>query len=91
MVLDFINKATKITLADNDPAFTETVHKVFPYSTRLMFSANVMRNTNEKLAEIRSLDTAISQRLSNNRSALQRSAIDDESFHVLYVLLRRSS
>ena len=29
MVLDFINKATKITLADNDPAFTETVHKVF--------------------------------------------------------------
>ena len=89
-VLDWISRTSKkqpeCVMADGDTAITAAILSTFPNATRMMCFTHVVRNTNERMAGIRALDPAISQRISNDIRSLQQGALDQE---VLYGLLQR--
>ena len=91
-LLKFIKKEAKIppvaVMADGCKAISSSCKEHFPESKRLMCWYHAMKKMKEKLGGVKSEDPTIANNILNDISTLQSGAPDEESFHVIFGLLR---
>ena len=75
-------------MADSCKAITSNCKEHFPELKRLMCWYHAMKKIKEKLGGVKSEDPTIAKNILNDISTLQSGAPDDESFHVIFGLLR---
>ena len=76
-------------MADGAKAITNSVKRILPDSERLMCFFHVMKNVKEKLSKVKKASIDVYNSLMDDIHVLQASAIDAESFKILYTLLKK--
>ena len=76
-------------MADADKAITSSIRDKLPESQRLTCFFHVMKNVKQRLTKVRKVDQAVYHKILDDLRSLQAGAIDEESFFILYGLLRK--
>ena len=77
------------TMTDGDRAFTAAVNKIFPDTTRLMCWYHVVKNLQDHLKTIKSMDVKLGNQLFEDIKQVRKFALDEEMFNLLMGLLNR--
>ena len=92
-LLDFIKTEAKTAplaiMGDGSKAISSSCHEHLPDSKRLMCWYHACTKMREKLGGVKNLDAAIANNILDDITTLQYGAPDEESFDILFGLLRK--
>ena len=84
-LFDFVkDTAEPSPIAVMDNADTSSVRDKLPQAKRLTCYFHVIKNVRQRLSKVRSTDQAVYNKIFEDFMTLQASAIDEESFTILY-------
>lgn len=93
LILKFIKKEAKTpptaVMADGSKAISSSCKEHFPQAKRLMCWYHAVKNMKDKLGGVKSEDPTMAKNILSDITTLQSGAPDDESFYVIFGLLKK--